>query len=43
MKSLTEFIDENVNESLATISLLAATTFFSVMMIGGGISAGVNA
>ena len=43
MKSLTEFIDENVNESLATISLLAATTFFSAMMIAGGISAGVNA
>ena len=43
MKNLVEFIDKNVNESLATISLLAATTFFSAMMIAGGISAGVNA
>lgn len=43
MKNLVEFIDENVNESLATLSLLAATTFFSTMMIVGGIYAGKNA
>lgn len=43
MKSLTDFINENVNESLTTISLLAATTFFSTMMIASSLAAGVNA
>ena len=44
MKNLNKYLNETiVNESLATISLFAATTFFSAMMIIGGISAGVNA
>ena len=43
MKSLTKHLNDSVNESLATLSLLAATTFFSTMMIIGGISAGANA
>ena len=42
MKSLVESINENVNESLTAISLLAATTFFSVMMVTGSLAAGVN-
>jgi len=43
MKSLSDYINENVNESLTTISLLAATTFFSTMMIVGSLAAGINA
>ena len=43
MKNLTEFINENVNESLTTISLLAATIFFSTVTMASSIAGGINA
>ena len=42
MKSLVESINENVNESLTTISLIAATTFFSAMMMVGAAASNAN-
>ena len=42
MKSLVEFIGDNVNESLGTISLIAATIFFSTMMMVGAAASNAN-
>lgn len=43
MKDLKDYLNENINESLITISLIAATTFFSIMMITSSLAAGINA
>jgi hypothetical protein len=42
MKNLNDFINENVNESLGTISLIAATIFFSTMMMVGAAASNAN-